>query len=448
MPLKKFISSILFSLFFLANNSFAEIALIRDAETEKFLRDLTTPIFKAAGLNAKNIQIYIVNDDSINAFVSGGQNVFINTGLIRKYKTPDALIGVIAHETGHITGGHLARSAEGAAEAERAMLLSYLLGIGAAIGGSPDAGSALIMGGSQTAERLYMRFTRTQEEAADQYAIEYLDKLQYPATGLINLLDSFDREMIGYKGQIDEYLMSHPISRKRIDLIKARTQGRNFSDVKINQKLQPQMNWVLAKLDGFMDNPDNILQKDAKTELQLYTKSIALFRKSKTSEALKILDKIINNHKQNGFLYEVKGQFLFESGKIGDAILAYDKAVKLLNSEDSAQSKIAFATAILALKKTDKDLVNLAIKNLEEAKKVEEENPMLLRELSIAYDKINDEGRSFLALAEYNLAINEKDKAREYAKKAKEKLDKNNKLDLIRADDLLELAKEKKEKKS
>jgi len=185
--------------FFLAKTSYAQNApsLIRDAETEKFLRDLSEPIFRAANLDPKNISIYIVNDDGLNAFVSGGQNVFINTGLLQKYKTPDTLIGVIAHETGHIAAGHLARSGEAADQAQGAMLLSYLLGIGAVVAGSPDAGMALIAGGSNTAERLYTKFTRTQEEAADNHAIEYLNTLAYPADGLVELLELFESQTVG-----------------------------------------------------------------------------------------------------------------------------------------------------------------------------------------------------------------------------------------------------------
>ena len=207
MVKRKFNFFSLILIFFLAKNSFAGVSLIRDAETEKFLHELSDPIFRAADLDVQNIKIYIVNDNSINAFVSGGQNVFINTGLILKFRTPDALIGVIAHETGHIAAGHLARSSEGAEQAQGAMLLSYLLGIGAAVAGSPEAGIALISGGSGSAQRLYMKFTRTQEEAADQHAIEYLDKMKYPADGLIKLLEFFEAEMVGYKGQIDEYLL-------------------------------------------------------------------------------------------------------------------------------------------------------------------------------------------------------------------------------------------------
>jgi predicted Zn-dependent protease len=433
-------------IFLFTQNSFANVSLIRDAETEKFLRNLTNPIFKAADLNAENIKIYIVNDDGINAFVSGGQNVFINTGLIRKFKTPDALIGVIAHESGHITAGHLARSSEGEKEAQGAMFLSYLLGIGAAVAGSPDAGMALIAGGSQTAQRIFMKFTRTQEEAADQHAIAYLDKMRYPADGLVNLLEFFESEMIGYKDQLDEYLLSHPISRKRIELIKTRNAGKNFSDKKINQKLQPEMNRVLAKLDGFIENPDNLLQKykNQNDDVANYIKSIAFFRKGKADEALKLLDEIIIKNPKDGFLFELQGEILFGSGRVEDSIISYNQAIKLLPKEDSTLAKISFSSSILALKKNDKDLIGLAIKRLEEAKEIENENPFLFRQLAAAFSKINDEARSLLALAELNLLTGNKEKCRKYAKEAKEKFDKSAKYELLRADDLIELGGEEK----
>lgn len=461
MAKKLYFFSLIF-IFFLAKNSCSYaadgISLIRDAETEKFLRELTNPIFTAAGLNAKNIKIYIVNDDSINAFVSGGQNVFINTGLIRKFSTPDALIGVIAHESGHIAAGHLARSAEGEQQAQGAMLLSYLLGIGAALGGSPDAGMALIAGGSQSAQRLFMKFTRTQEEAADNHAVEYLDKMKYPADGLVELLEIFEREMIGYKGQIDEYLLSHPVSQKRIDLIKARTAGKKFSDKKINQKLQPQLNIVLAKLEAYLENPDSLLKeyKNKNDERSNYIKSIAFSRKGKLTESLQLLDQIIekkipttfeivkklkSDKSELGFLFELKGQILFEGGDIQNSVIAYNQSLNLLAPQDGALAKISFASAILTLKTKDHDLLKIAIKSLESAQEFENENPFLFKQLATAYSKIDEEGKSLLALAEFNLLIGQKEKCRDYAKEAKEKLDKSDKANMLRADDLLELAK-------
>lgn len=444
----KFFLPLIFAAAFSAQ-AYGEASLIRDAQTEKLLHEIANPIFLAANLDPKNIKIYIVNDDSINAFVSGGQNVFINIGLITKYPTPDALIGVLAHETGHITGGHLARSSEGQSEAQGAMLLSYLLGIGAAAAGAPDAAAALILGGSQTAQRLYARFTRTQEEAADQYAIQYLAKLRYPADGLVNLLEFFEAESKANANQIDEYLLSHPVSRKRIDLIKARTASQNFSDKKINQKLQHAFTLTLAKLEGFTKNPQSTLEKykNRTDDAALYAKSIALFKKGEVPAAAQMLDELIKRNPNDGFFYEMKGQILFEGGKVADAALAYNQAVKHLSASDAALAKISLAEAILNVKGSDKDLAKLAISRLKEAKIFEEENPFLFKELATAYNKTGDKAASLLNLAEFNCLIGQKEKCQKYAKQAKDKFDKASKTELLHADDLLEMAKEKKEEK-
>lgn len=436
--------------FFLAKNSFgARISLIRDAQTEKFLTELSEPIFRAANLNTDNIKLYIVNDNSINAFVSGGQNVFINTGLIRKFSTPDALIGVMAHETGHIAAGHLARSSEGAEQAQGTLLLSYLLGIGALVAGSPEAGMAIITGGSDSAQRLYMKYTRNQEEAADGHAIQYLDQIAYPANGLVALLEFFDSQLIGYKEFIDEYLLSHPVSQKRINLIKSRTKGSKHSNQKINQQLQHSMDIVSAKLEAFIESPDVTLKRyqNQQDELANYRKAIALFRMGSIDKALLLLEKIIASNTSRdpselGFLYELKGQILFESGKVQHSLIAYNKAIKLLGEAHSSQAKIHFSVGILGLKVMDKDLLNLAIKHLEEAKKFESDNPFLFRQLAKAHAKIGNEGKSLLSLAEFNFLINKKKECLKYAKLAKDKLPKTDKVNLLRADDLVELVKD------
>lgn len=445
---KKFLILTLILNFFLAKNSFgAKISLIRDAQTEKFLSELANPIFRAANLNPENIKLYIVNDKSINAFVSGGQNVFINTGLIRKFATPDALIGVMAHETGHIAAGHLARSSEGQDQAKGALLLSYLLGIGAVVAGSPEAGMAIITGGSDSAQRLYMKFTRNQEEAADGHAIKYLDKIAYPASGLVNLLEFFDSQLIGYKDFIDEYLLSHPVSQKRINLIKSRTKNSKHTNRKMNQQLQRSMDIVLAKLEAFIENPDWILQnyQNQHDELAHYRKVIALFRQGQIYPSLNLLEQVIStvsSQSELGFLYELKGQIQFESGQIEDSIISYNKAIQLLDKRYSPQAKIHFSVGILGLKVQDQDLLNLAIRHLEDAKKFESDNPFLFRQLAKAHAKIGNKGRSSLSLAEFNFLINKKKKCLKYAKLAKEKLAKKDKINLLRADDLIELVKD------
>jgi predicted Zn-dependent protease len=435
---------IIFCAIISTQNAFASngISLIRDAEIEKFLRELSDPIFKSADLNSKNIKIFIVNDNSINAFVSGGQNVFINTGLITKFKTPDALIGVISHEAGHIASSHIARSSEGSESAQSALIMSYLLGIGAAISGAPQASQAIIMSGMQTAGRLQMKYSRDQEEAADRDAVEYLSKMHYPANGLLSLLEFFEKEMIGYKDEINEYALSHPISRKRIDFLKNNMREKHFSSKNVNKKLQPNMDRVVEKLIAFTENPKELLENDQSD----YIKSIALYRVGDFSSALKILDKIIAKNKNDGFLYELRGQILFESGDINGGIENFDDAIKLLDKQDSSQAKLSFSSTVLALEDSNaKNKLSLAIKRLKEASEFEFENPFLFKNLSFLYSKIGDEGRSLLALGEYNFLISENAKAKKYLKLAREKLiDKSDsKADLLRLEDIEESLKDK-----
>jgi predicted Zn-dependent protease len=259
------------------------LSLIRDAEIEDFLYDITKPVFKAANLNPDDIHIYIINDSTLNAFVAGGQNVFINTGLITKYTNPNVLIGVIAHETGHIASGHLARSSEDMQNAGNTMLFTYIAGIAAAIV-KPDAGMAILMGGSQIAERTALKFNRSQEEAADSLALKYLGKSGNSADGLLELLELFDHEENGYKQQIDEYALTHPVSKKRVNFMKANSAKLSH---KINPEFQRRLERIVIKLEAFLDNPDQTLKRHNKNDFTNMPKQSPTTRKGKPNRQLK-----------------------------------------------------------------------------------------------------------------------------------------------------------------
>ncbi len=185
---------IIIILSFFINTSYARtFSTIRDSEIEDFLQEITSPIIKAANLEEKNIKIHIINDQNINAFVTQGQNIFINSGLILKYKDPNILIGVIAHEVGHIAGGHLAQGYENISNASNIAALGYLAGIAAAITANNDAGLAILMGSTQLTQRLALKYNRSQEEAADRMALEYLKKTNNSPKGLMKLLEYFKK---------------------------------------------------------------------------------------------------------------------------------------------------------------------------------------------------------------------------------------------------------------
>lgn len=435
--LKKFLFILLIAAIPIKANA-QNLSLIRDAEIEDFLHDLTKPIFKAANLNPQDIKIYIVQDNSLNAFVAGGQNVFINTGLIKKYSDPNVLIGVIAHETGHITGGHLARSSEDMASAGNAMILSYIAGLAAAVAASPDAGMAIIMGGSHIAQRSALKFSRTQEEAADALAIKYLDESNNSVEGLLKLLEYFNSEEKQYKDLIDEYAITHPISQKRINFIKANlSKNKNFNE---NQILRQRLKRIIAKLDGFLAAPDQVIKLyNTNSQNDKYARSIALFKLGKKEESINLLNELIQDNPQDAYLYDLKGQILAELSDAKNAIIAYDRAIKLDGKNNLA--RIALANLIVGLDSKDKSLNNIAINNLKIALKTEKDSPSIYKTLARAYNQKGDKGRSYLALAQMSYLEKNKEKTTKYIELAKENLDKSNKTDLIILDDLEEFTK-------
>ncbi|MEM1400386.1 MAG: M48 family metalloprotease, partial [Pseudomonadota bacterium] len=198
------------------------LSLIRDAEIERSIRTFSEPIFIAAGVSPRAVSIHLVNNEAINAFVAGGQQMFINTGLLMKSEDLTELVGVIAHETGHIAGGHLARGAQEIERAQRTALLTTLLGVAAGIAaGSSDVGAAVVAGGSQVAGRQFLSFSRTMENSADQAALTYLDRANYSSEGLARFLERLaDEELVPVEFQ-SEYVRTHPLTIDRVNAVRA-----------------------------------------------------------------------------------------------------------------------------------------------------------------------------------------------------------------------------------
>ena len=430
----------LFLFLFLTQKSWA-ISLIRDSEIEDFLREITNPILQVSGLKEENIRIFVVNDPSLNAFVSGGQNIFINTGLITKYQNPDVLIGVIAHEVGHIAGGHLARGSEAFSQVGNLALAGYLAGIAAAAI-NPDAGMALLLGANQVATRTALKFTRSQEEAADNLALKYLAQNNISANGLVQLLSYFNEEDLAYDGKIDEYARTHPVSKNRINFIK--NQAKKFKTNQ-DQKRQKKLQRIIVKLEAFLGDPDKIIKEySGMKDNDIYARAIALHKKGESVKALKLLDGLIKKSVRDNYLWELKAQILFESGQINDAIIFYKKTLDLNPKNDLA--RVAMAGAIISLEKSDGDLIRFAIKNLEQVKDREKENAQIYQNLYKGYNKIGDKGRAYLFLSELNLLRGEFEKVKKYAKLAKENLDEDDVVSLLQVEDLKKAANDALEK--
>ena len=410
------------------------ISLIRDAETEALVKRFAEPIWRAAGIDENAVQVHLVKDQRINAFVAGGQQLFLNTGLITQVDTPGELIGVIAHETGHMAGGHLARTQEALGGIEVPLIASMLLGIGAIAAGQSDVGAAVLMGSQHIAQRGVLAYSREQESRADQAGATFLERAHESGEGMLELFAKFrDQEVLSAQSQ-NPFVRSHPISEDRLSALRGRVEASPYFKKKDSAKDIHDLKMVQAKLTGFLERPSvtmNTYPPSDQSDYAHYARAVAYHQLGKTDEALKELAPIIKNEPKDPYVYELKGQILFESGNIEPSIIAYRKALELDPHEPQLQ--MALGQSILA-----RDTVAAAkeaLPYLQESTRNIDNYPYAYYQLSQAYGKLNQIGMAELAIAQYYDALGNAREATRHARRAQQQL-KTGTPDWLKAEDI------------
>jgi len=409
-------------------------SLINDSETEGLLRDYSMPIWHASGIDPNAVGVYLVNDNTINAFVSNGQRLFINTGLITEVETPSELIGVIAHETGHMAGGHLTRSNEAISGMAMPYYASMLLGIGAIAAGSPDAGMAILAGGAQLAQRGILSYSREQEARADQAGATFLERAGLSGKGMMDLFESFrDQEALSDTQQ-DPFVRSHPISEDRLSALEDRVTSSRFYDKLDSPESIERLKLVQAKLHGFMDDPQLTFNRYPESDKSLYAhyaRTVAYHKMGKLDASLAELQMCIDKQPRNPYFWELKGQVLFESGMIEPSIEAYRKSVSLKPGDSFLE--LGLGQSILG--RDSVPAAQEAIPHLQSAIKTRPDLAFPYYQLSVAYGRLNQIGMAELATAQYFDVTGRVEEARMHAIRASQLL-KNGSPDWLRAQDI------------
>ena len=409
-------------------------AQIRDAEIETLLREYTDPILVAADLNPDAVELYVLNDSSINAFVAIGSKIFIHSGLIVESDTPNQLIGVIAHETGHIAGAHLARGAEAISKASTPMLLSLGLGIAAALAGAPELGIGIIGGGQTIAERSFLVYTRTQESEADQDAVTFLDATGQSSQGLIEMFEKFRYNQIVSAFRPKSYVLTHPLASARITALKRRVAASPYQEVKDTPESQHRFDMMKAKLYGFLESPSLTLRVYPPSDTSLparYARAIAHSGLGDTrssasvvgsihnlDQALGEVNELLEEHPDNPYFHELKGQMLFEHGRAREAIDPHARSVEL--APEQPLLKVNLARAMIATE--DNTLLAPAVAALEDAVRMEPDNAFAWREMAIAHDRLGNDGMANLATAESRYSVGDRPQAFAFAQRALQSL--------------------------
>jgi predicted Zn-dependent protease len=400
--------------------------VLRDTETEQLLRDYTRPILRAAGLEKQNIQMVIINDPSFNAFVADGHRIFVNYGAILQSETPNQLIGVLAHETGHLAGGHLARLREQLARSQTAAVIAMLLGAGAiAVGASrgagnglSDAGAAAVVGPQEMIRRSLLSYQRQQEESADRAGVKFLTMTGQSAKGMYDTFKRFTDQSLFAAHGADPYLQSHPMPADRVAALEVVAKQSPYWDKKDDPALQMRHDMVRAKISAFMERQDTVYRRYPLSNTSLparYARAITTYLHGDLNNALAQIDGLIQLQPNNPYFYELRGQALLEGGRPTEAIAPLHKALALSNNAPLIEMLLG-----QALVATDnKAYTDEAITILRAAVARESEAPLGFSQLAMAYGRKGNYAEADLASAQAAYLRGDNKTARELASRAK-----------------------------
>ena len=392
------------------------ISLLRDAEIEEFLDDYSRPIFAAAGLDPDSIKILLVADQTLNAF-AGGRYMGVNSGLLVIAETPNQIEGVIAHEAGHLAGGHSVRTDAAIASATRPMLLSLVLAAGAIAAGAPDAGIGLLGLGQTVGTANFLKYSRGQESTADQSAITYLDRLGKSSKGALELWRNARNSQIIRGYRINPYLQTHPLANARLSAMQQRAEASPYFDVEDTPEEKERLYYIQAKIHGFLDEPQQTLRRYPLTDQSgpaHYARAVAYYRTSQVEKALSEVRTLTEEHPENPYFHELEGQMLFEFGQINESVAPHEKAIAL--KTDNALLRIGLGRSLNAL--DDPVGYEKAVVEFKRALFLEPQNSFGWFELARAYGGLGNDIMANLATAESRYHAGARGDANVFARRA------------------------------
>ena len=398
------------------------LSLIRDTEIEEILHHDADPIFAVSGFNPKDVQIILIGSKEIQAF-AGPKVMAVYTGLILESKNPNELQGVMGHEIGHLAGGHSARSADMTRAGMVPMILTMGLGVLAAMAGAGDAAGGLLVSAPYFGAIGKAGYSREQESRADQAGATLLDKAGISANGLAEFFNNFRYQEVFSEYRRYKYFIDHPLSSDRIDALQSRVKTLPNFNKKDTPEAQAEHDIMKAKLDGFI-NPHVAIVKYAETDKAYparYARAIAYYQLKEPDKALKLVEALIADHPDNPYLWELKGQILFEFGRQAEAEAPQRKSVAL--KPEAPLLRINLGQTLIAL--DEKAKIQEGIGELRKALLQDQENAVAWRLLAEAYDRSGNDGLARLATAEYNYNVGDVTQARVFAMRARELLNKD-----------------------
>lgn len=440
--LRLVIASILSLVMMLPAQAQRGIALVRDAEIEALVAEYARPILQAAGLGKSGIEIVLVNDNSFNAFVAG-RRIFINTGALLMSESPNEIIGVLAHEAGHIAGGHQQRLREQLARAQTLAIISTILGAGAMVAGAQSgadgiaqSGTGIMMGGSELARRSLLSYQRTEEATADRSAITYLERTGQSAKGMLKTFERLGKSLSLAGVRVDPYQISHPMPQERIANMETLARQSKHFERKDPPALQMRHDLMRAKIAAYTQghtNATRLFRNNPRSVPALYADAIGTFLSGNARNAVAKIDALIKANPRNAYFHEMRGEILMKAGRPAEAAEAFGRA-RQLDPSKSGIIQIGYGQALLASGK--KENVRRAVVELQTGLSRAKEYSAGYRYLAQAQAQLGNVGEAELATADGHFYSGKYNDAKMFAARAQQRLPKGSP-SWVRAQDIL-----------
>ena len=402
LNIRNFHLIMLFFLFFIGSTTSCYANLIRDTELETKLESLLAPLVQASNISSQ-IKVRIILDSSYNAFVTGDNIIYLHSGLLLEAETLEEVMGVMAHELGHIASGHVARKGESIQKARGASLLSTALAAAAAIGGSGELAAGLLVGGNDRAARQFYYGSRINEAVADEWALEMLDELEISSDGMAKMMQRLSQQNVLPESHQSEYYRTHPGTKQRLAVYEDHLAKSNFKDSIMAEADYADFNRIVAKLSGYRNRPEQTIKSLGQTlennNLSIderYELAIAYFRYGNSDAAMRNIQSLLLDEPENPYFYELGGEIAFADQNLPSAIeyltAAFDKSQQapLIGMR---LGRVLLATGIAENYIRARDILKIAVAG-------EPDWPFVRREYAIALGKTGDIATASWQLAE------------------------------------------------
>ncbi|MDG7055294.1 MAG: M48 family metalloprotease [Wolbachia endosymbiont of Menacanthus eurysternus] len=373
-------------LFFIYCSSAYSVNVIRDSEVEAVVKELAQPLFSAAGIDSDRIKVFIISDNSINAFVIDNNSIFIHLGLLQHSTEPYILLGILAHEIAHISAGHVLQMSGAVSYFQSIAMISYVVGLVSTIIINPQVASAILLSGVALSSRLFFNYSQEQESVADSYALRYLDESGYDNSGMKEIFDYF--KSIEHE-DAEGYFRTHPLSDKRIFAVQNYKVKNNVKPILADKLLR--FKRMVTKLDSFF-SPIHVLSNKYGGNSE-YVNAIIHYRQGKMEEAIAIVDSLVQKSRNDPYLYELRAEMLYKAGNLDEVIKMYEESLRYLSEKDSYLVKLTLSHTLLLYGDVKK-----AIFYLEQIASVEPNNAFVWKYFSIAYKRNADTAMHYFAL--------------------------------------------------